>query len=100
MYHNQEKFLPDKFGDEKILRVAQFTKIFSVTNKEAVWTEGFVTLSSVTDETDFFQVGQSEQDDFAQIEVGETAPSAFNVWPTKEKPVMYKFNSIYLEMSQ
>ena len=32
--------------------------------------------------------------------MGETAPSAFNTWPTKEKPVMYKFNSVYLELSQ
>ena len=33
-------------------------------------------------------------------EIGETGSSGLNVWPTRENPSMYKFNSFYMELKQ
>ena len=53
----------------------------------------------VIDETNFLQLGQREHEEFASIEVGQTYASRFSVWPTKEDPALYQFNSMWLELS-
>ena len=53
----------------------------------------------VIDETSYLQLGQVNEGQFTSINMKDTDVTAFAEWPTKENPVPYKFNSIYLELS-
>ena len=49
------------------------------------------------DETDFFQIGQSDPTEFWQVEFGSTAlPSTMSIWPEKDKNGFFKFDSFYM----
>ena len=53
----------------------------------------------MTDEIDYLQLGWFDYLEFTELQVGMSDLSAFNVWPTREEPAKYKFNSVYLELS-
>ena len=54
--------------------------------------------STLQDEIDFLQYGQSLEVEFQSIAFGEANPSMFINWPSKEEPKkVYKFTSFWIE---
>ena len=53
VYHNQNEFREDKYGDYRVVKNSVLTPMYSVT-KNAVYTEAFITKYELYDEVDFF----------------------------------------------
>ena len=73
--------------------------IFTLTTQPS-WTSFFINLNELIDEIDFIQLGQQGATDFTAIDYGLSGPTKFNKWPTKDRPVLYKFNSFWIELGQ
>lgn len=64
------------------------------------WTEAFLEYNTLIDEIDLVQIGQEKEVDFTTIAIGKELMTKFNEWPTKAEPMIYKFNSYWLELRQ
>ena len=71
------------------------------TTERAVFTEARVKLNELVDETDLFQLGQQSVAEFTQVSFGSVPQvSSVNMWPTKETPGVFKFNSYWIILHQ
>ena len=57
--------------------------------------------NEVADETEYFQVGLQDEENFYSIAFDQPKPSVMSTWPTKENPTAaYKYTSLILNLSQ
>ena len=100
VYHNQQEFIRDKFNEgEDIKKFSYLTSTYSITHYPG-WTDSRVELNELTDEVAYFQLGQQRSAKFTTLGFFATASTSFNVWPTKQDPKTYKFNSYWFELGQ
>lgn len=67
---NLQKFMPDKYDDHGIERKLEVKKLF-FNGGNPSWYDASVVMKKLIDETDMLQLGQSEEQDFASIEIGD-----------------------------
>ena len=89
--------MPNEFGDNRIVRNSELKSLWTVLDKP-VWTETFIKTKVLIDELDFLQLGQQSEMDFETVEIGVASPTGQSIWPTKEDPGLYKYNSMWLEL--
>ena len=65
----------------------------------ARWTETFINKNMLEDEVEFLQLGMFPKIDFISTSIAKEFPTSFNIWPTREDPKLYKFNSFWIEVS-
>ena len=99
VFHNQQVFHVNQYNEERISHISTQSKVLLVTNQPS-WTEGFVKKNMLYDETDFMQLGQSDQEAFNVMEFGKTETAAYSTWPTRENPYHYQYGGIWLELKQ
>ena len=68
-------------------------------NDKPVYTEIFMYMNDLEDETDLLQLGQATEVSFETFGVGKSTETGQSIWPTWEDPGLYKFNSMWLELS-
>ena len=95
--YNEGSFKAKDFGEASIENKSTLLGTVSATDS-AYWTSANLHKYELVDESDWLQLGQTEENTFTRLIIGETEPSNLGVWPTKENPVMYKINSIYISM--
>ena len=96
VYHNQSEFVQDQYGEEKIVRKSSVASMFS-SSAVNVWTSLLFNSHEMTDEVDYLQLGQYDQIEFSTTQIGNTEPSHYNKWPTRDNPTIFKFNGAYVE---
>ena len=99
--YNSEAFMQSSFdADERLIKKSVLGSILA-TSRDATFVDGFVNLTELTDEIDFFSIGQQNSVEFQSVSYGTPQPSLFNDWPTLENPFgEYKFIGIWLELAQ
>ena len=99
VYHNQPRFKHKLFKDDRVQRKSTLSRIRSHVST-SYWTEGYVNKNLVSDSTSLLQLGYNDDTEFESISIGAKHANSFNVWPTKENRANYRFNTIWLELSQ
>ena len=98
MYHNQQEFIPDAYFDDTVVRKSELTALWTI-NDQPVYSETFMHTNELIDETDLLQLGQTTVVSFETFGVGKSLTTGQSIWPTQENPGLYKFNSMWLELS-
>lgn len=94
MYFNQERLEPKKFKEEAITRYSSLiSRQFSPSQPAFAIVK--ISIDTVEDETDMFQLGQNYEQNFMKIKM---EPNQFSSWTNY--PHLYKFMSVHFMLDQ
>ena len=86
--------------DERVVKKSVLGSLLAP-SRDATFVDGFVNVHELSDEIEFFSIGQQNTVEFHSINYETPQPSLFSQWPTLENPFgEYKFVSLWLELSQ
>ena len=91
--------MANEFSDNRISKYAELTAVWTIAN-QPIYTEIFMQTNDLSDEIDLLQLGQEWNTEFETFNFGPSYPSGQSIWPTKEDPRLYKFNSMWLELDK
>ena len=80
VYSNSVRFDTTQFDDDKFIRESTITEVQWNLDKPGK-THSFLHINEVEDETDYFQVGQTQSDTFYSLKVSEIVSSSHNSFP-------------------
>lgn len=67
----------------------------------ASWIGVDINKHTLVDETEFLQLGATDEVDYEKLSFIEAQPSALRVWPTEEDPTpFYKLSSFWVEFGR
>ena len=99
LYFNNESFDQQSFGDESIERKSELIH-FQFNADTPVWFNYMVQTNMVSDETQLFQLGESEDREFhSYVDNIKSMYSAWQDFPTEENPyTLYKYASMEINL--
>ena len=93
---SEERFIQNEFGDAKIEQKSRFFEQ-EVDSRTPSYLNGYLKANVLNDQTDYLQIGQSDDHNYFEFELSGPKPSGWDKFPTKENPdSRYKFSSIHI----
>ena len=100
IYTTEQLFVLDEFGERSIKQRSRFYEQ-QLANTAPTYLAGYVTKSTLQDESSYLQYGQATDYEFYSYNLPPPKPSSWSDYPTRENPLgIFKYGSMEIGLSQ